>query len=212
MGEGGCETTNPHDREGPPISLPDSYRAVSPFALAGLLLAARGLLVGLGLPCPTVDAILVATGATRSRAYEISSDIVALLPSLVAPRGRPSKPTAPPSREAAELTEATLAYVMRHPGCVHRDDQRQQYSDEFRRFILDLHSSHSTSALVDVEAFAVAVQVPLGTLKDWLRAPRTPAPSTEQEAPASIPQSDAPSLHVQTVIDAWRGSDLLTPA
>jgi transposase InsO family protein len=180
-------------------------RAVSPVALAGLLIAARSLLVGLDLPCPTVDAIVTATEASRSRAYEISSEIVALLPSLVAARGRPSKPIAAPSRETAELTEATLTYVMRHPGCVHRDDHRQQYSDAFRCFILDLYRSHSTSSGVDIEAFAVAVQVPIGTLKDWLRAPRTTTPSTEQQLPAPAPETDAKSLHVQTVIDAWEG-------
>lgn len=175
-----------------------------------MLLAARALLIGLGLPCPTVDAILAATGATRSRAYEISSEIVALLPSLVAGRGRPSKPVAAPSREAAELTEATLAYVMRHPGCVHHDDERHVYSDSFRRFVvelIELHRSHSTSTTLDVEAFAIAVHVPLGTLKDWLRAPRTPCPSTEPQAPSTTPESDVQSLHVQTVLDAWRRWD-----
>jgi hypothetical protein len=57
---------------------------------------------------------------------------------------------------------------MQHPGSVHREQARQRCSDEFRYFIVALRLTHAT---VDLEAFAAAVQVPLGTLKDWLRMP-----------------------------------------
>jgi hypothetical protein len=167
--------------------------------LAGLLLAARTLLVALGLPCPTVDAIVDATGATRSRAYEISSAIVALLPSLVAAPGRPPKPKSAPTHDASALTRAVLAFVMEHPGCVDHDERRR-YSDGFRHFVLDQHDAHPA---LDVEALAAAVHVPLGTLKDWLRAPRTAA-DDEPEPVTPQPEITADTLHFQTVMDAWK--------
>ena len=167
--------------------------------LAGLLLAARTLLVAFGLPCPTVDAIVDATGATRSRAYEISSAIVALLPSLMAAPGRPPKPKSAPTHDTSALTRAVLAFVMEHPGCVDHDERRR-YSDGFRHFVLDQHDAHPA---LDVEALAAAVHVPLGTLKDWLRAPRTATDGAPEPA-APQPEITADLLHFQTVIDAWR--------
>lgn len=167
--------------------------------LAGLLLAARTLLVAFGLPCPTVDAIVDATGATRSRAYEISSAIVALLPSLMAAPGRPPKPTRASAHDTSALTRAVLAFVMEHPGCVDHDERRR-YSDGFRHFVLD---QHDVLPALDVEVLAAAVHVPLGTLKDWLRAPRT-AVDVEPEPVTLQPEITADSLHFQTVMDAWK--------
>lgn len=170
---------------------------------AALLLAARSLLVALGLPCPTPDAIIQATGATRSRAYEIASALVALLPSLVAAPGRPPAATSVPGDHESEtsmLTRAVLAFVMEHPGCVDHDERRR-YSDRFRHFVLDQQAAHPA---LDLARFAAAVHVPLGTLKDWLRAPRT-APAAE--ATAAVPPAPTvtvESLYFQTVIDAWR--------
>ena len=104
------------------------------------------------------------------------------------------------TQEAAALTRAVLAYVMRHPGCVHKDHARQQYSDGFRHFILELHAQHDALAL---DLFAAAVDMPQGTLKDWLRV--SPA---AQSSPPPLPQAQPPcsateTLHIQTVLDAW---------
>lgn len=197
--EGVCEDTQPHHQEGPPIPLPEPFRAVSPLVLAGLLLAARTLLVALGLPCPSVDAIVTATGATRSRAYEISAALLALLPSLVAAKGRPPKRALAPAPDTAALTRAVLAFVMEHPGCVDHDERRR-YSDGFRHFVLDLHEAHLA---LDVEALAAAVHVPLGTIKDWLRAPRNEV-NGAPEPVSTQPETTADSLHFQTVMDAWK--------
>jgi hypothetical protein len=46
---------------------------------------------------------------------------------------------------------------------------RQSYSDGFHSFIVGARALYPTSPLDD---FSRAVQVPLGTLKDWLHAPR----------------------------------------
>ena len=132
--------------------------------------------------------------------------LVELLPTLTRTQGRPPKPpateTSPSSTaETEELMHAVLAYVMRHPGCVHQDSVRQGYSDDFRRFILEQQAKHTALAL---EVFAAATHVPLGTLKDWLRTPPTAATAAPPApTPPGIPAVE--SLHLQTVLDAWPG-------
>ena len=182
------------------MSLPEPLRAVSPLVLAGLILAARTLLVALALPCPSVEAVLEATGASRSRAYEISRAIVALLPTLMAPPGRPPKHPCAPAFDTAAIRRAVLAHVMEHPGCVHRDAERHRYSDGFRHLLIELHDTHPT---LELEALAAAALVPLGTLKDWLRTPSTVPNVVAHEPTPAQSRSTANSLHIQTVIDAW---------
>lgn len=188
--------------------------SVCPVFIAALLLLARTLGEALGLAMPDVAQILAATKVSRSSAYEAKDVLAEVLPTLARPRGRPPKPSPPEgavtSTEAAELTGAVLAYVMRHPGCVHRADARQQYSDGFRHFLLEQRAVMPT---LDVEAFAHAARVPLGTLKDWLRPAASPA---EAAAPSALteaethPQQVSPSgaldsepAHIETVLEAW---------
>ena len=84
---------------------------------AGLLLAARTLAAPHGLELPSAAQILEATSASRSRAYEIKDAIVALLPALARPPGRPRVEPAPaPFPKLVELTALALRFVMRHPG------------------------------------------------------------------------------------------------
>jgi hypothetical protein len=193
---------HPHPNEGPPIDLPEAPQTVSPHAIAALLVAARTHLAVLGLPCPSVDAIVTATGASRSRAYELSAEILERLPTLVAPRGRPPKPSPAHAPDATTLTEVVLGFVMDHPGCVDRDERRR-YSDAFRHFVLDQHRRH---AALDLEVFAAAVHVPLGTLKDWLRDRSAEAPPAPPSSPPPA-EPTADSLHMQTVLDAWKRWD-----
>ena len=174
--------------------------ALSPGWLAALLLLGRANGERLGLPCPSVDAIVRATGASKSHAYERCAELAALLPSLGRAPGRPAKAAAAPSSDGGDLSRAVLGYVMSHPGCVDRGAQRQRYSTAFRRFMLGLRATHCS---MDLERFASAVCVPLGTLKDWLRDPlRDCGESTEPEAAASA-RSELESLQIQTVLDAW---------
>ena len=171
--------------------------------LASLLLAARGACEHFELPAPDVAQILAVTATPRSTAYETMGGLVDLLPALARTRGRPPKPapaTSPSSNaEVMGLTRALLAYVMSHPGCVHKDSVRQQYSDGFRHFILEQHRKHPA---LTVDAISEAILVPLGTLKDWLRAAPTPPPTAPQ-APATSDKAQVESLHIQTVLDAW---------
>jgi transposase-like protein len=122
--------------------------------------------------------------------------------------GRPTKPApAPASADTVAITLATLAYVMSHPGCVDRG-QRQSYAHGFRRFVLDLCAKHPGVA---VETMAEAIAVPLGTLKDWLRAPAPMPAAASHEEPTGEPSAGVPTvedgvdvLRFKSVIEAWR--------
>jgi hypothetical protein len=156
--------------EGTTVSaVPDLLSAVSINVVAALLLVARTVSQPLGLDASSGAAILAATGAGRSRAYELRSELLALLPDLDRPVGRPAQPPPEPpaSADTVSLTHEVLAYVLDHPGCVHGGTGHHGYSDGFRRFILDqLHRRED----LDLAAVAKAVHVPLPTLKDWLRS------------------------------------------
>jgi len=186
--------------------LPETAANVSPLVTAGALLLGSLLGKDLGLPFPTVSAILEATGASRSRAYELCGALRALLPTLQRPPGRPAAPSpepAPSLPQTEQITRAALDFVMRHPGCVHTGRKRTHYGHVYRRFVLELRERHAD---IELDDFAVATRVPLGTLKDWLRVPAVPAPSEPTDGVASkvTPEpADATSTYVETVVTAW---------
>lgn len=175
----------------------DELLSQCPVVVTGLLILARTIFESLGLPAPTVMQTLAATHVSRSTAYEAHDGLARLLPTLIRARGRPANPPPAATDTGAELTRAVLGYVTRHAGCVQRGPVRQHYSDGFRRFIVELRAAH---AALDVEPFASAVDVPLGTLKDWLRDPMASAASDESSA---APIADAQCAQVQTVLDTW---------
>ncbi len=169
---------------------------------AGLLLAARGEAARHGLERWSVTQILETTGAGRSRAYEVRDAIVALLVTLDRPPGRPRAEhdlAQPPL--VVELTATALRFVMQHPGCVQGGD-RARYSELYRRFVIELRERHADVMLSD---FAKAIQIPLGTLEDWMRT----APVEERAADADddaphVTEHDAKDAQIQTVLIAWR--------
>ncbi|MFC1641317.1 hypothetical protein ACFL5O_01320, partial [Myxococcota bacterium] len=99
-------------------------------------------------------------------------ELMAGLPDLQRPVGRPAKPAPEPSAsvptQAHQVTVAVLRWVKAHPGCVSSGSQRARYVDAFSQTVVELWQQHSDLGL---EAFAAAVDVPLGTLKDWLSVP-----------------------------------------
>lgn len=173
-----------------------------PAWLAAVLLLGRTIADEHGLACESADAIVKATGASKSQAYEVVGKLAATLPTLVRAPGRPTKEQPAASIDnATQVTRAVLAYVMSHPGCVERGAERQRYADGFRRFVAEVYAKHAALAL---DAFADAAGVPLGTLKDWLREPASESEGPPLDAAAPAPQpSDVETLHVQTVLDAW---------
>jgi hypothetical protein len=170
---------------------------VSSLLIAGLLLAALEFLRRHSLARPTSAEILEATAAGRAQAYEYRRQILDLLPSL---QRSPGRPAAPPAADvgAAELTRAVLRFVMEHPGCVDGGQGRRRYSDDFRRFILELREKH---AEMNLEIFSNVVQVPLGTMEDWIRCAAAQVPL---ELPVPAPVFDPASPRIQTVLDAWK--------
>jgi hypothetical protein len=164
-------------------------------------LAAISLLRRLRLPRPTVRQVLEATGASRSRAYELRDTLLRLLPFIERPVGRPRAESSPPV-DTSSLADHVLSFVMQHPGCVYGRGQRQRYSDSFRHFLLERCEQRSE---VSLEAFATAVHVPLGTLKDWLRGGRqdTDAPSASKD-PVRTDPDPATTTRIETILAEWR--------
>jgi len=178
-----------------PIS--DSSPAISPSVSAGLLLAARDTLLLLGLPSPGAEQIVEKTGASRSSAYEAKAKLLETLPTLVRSVGRPAAPAPAPLAASDTLCHEALRFALAHPGCVCGGPQRRLYSDAFRLFVLDLHQGHPE---LGVEALAQAVEVPLDTLRDWLRMPAPPAPEPPETDPSAWASDN---LHLQTVLSEW---------
>jgi hypothetical protein len=171
-----------------------------PQVIAGLLLLARDFQPQAARPHATVAEILAQTTAKRSAAYAVRQRLVALLPTLWRPAGRPPTPivTPPPATDA--ITQAVLRFVMDHPGCVHGSATRRQYAASFRRFLVDLRPQH---AALDLVTFAAATGVPLDTLRDWERVPVPPEPATPSASPPDTNRPATDPLHIETVLAAW---------
>jgi hypothetical protein len=105
----------------------------------------------------------------------------------------------PPS-DSGRLTSAVLDYVMRHPGCVDRGAERQQYADGSRCFVLELYAQHSSQ---EPGAFAIQVAVPVGTLKDWLRH-RPQATPAAADATAAVADDEHPARVLRPLLVSWR--------
>ena len=171
--------------------------------MAGILLYARQLAKPLKLACASSDDVLAATGASRSRAYEIAAQVRDLLPTLSRPAGRPpAEHTAPAPSMLAELRGEALRFVMAHPGCV-QVAERMHCTEPWRRFVLALVERHAEMSLPEL---AEALCMSLGTLEDWLRAPPAAAFESDQDelgTPQHERDCDAKLVLVETVLDAW---------
>jgi hypothetical protein len=177
--------------------IPDSSPAIAPSLIAGLLLAAREHQLRLGLASSGAEQIVEKTGATRSSAYEVKAKLLDVLPSLLRPVGRPPAPASPPPPTAEALTHQFLRFVMDHPGCVHGGPDRRHYSDALRRLVFDLREQHPELSL---EELARAIEVPIDTLRDWVRTGAPP----QTEAAALDPTAWATSnLHIQAILTEW---------
>lgn len=199
------------DQPLPVCSLPASL-------VAALLLVARDLCRRLGLAHPSATQILDATKAGRSRAYELREALLGLLPSLLRPPGRPAAGQAPAPSESvlSEIQGAVLDFLMAHPGCARDSGQRRRYFKPFPHFVLELRERHAD---LDLDTFAAAIRVPVGTIKDWLCVPAGDECDAGDVSPESAlgPNSDEPhdaeaeptsepmSSHIQTVLNAWDG-------
>jgi hypothetical protein len=144
--------------------------------------------------------VLTATGASKTRAYELRAAIMAMLPALLRPPGRPSAPMAP-QVDTGAISRKIIHFLMDHLGAVTTSAARRRYSDGFRHHVMELAEQH---AEIEVGALAEAVGVPAPTVQDWLAAPAAPAiPSTDEADQADI-DPDPTGPRIGSILEAWR--------
>ena len=182
------------------LPVPAEEPVVSPILTAGLLLAAIPSLTALGLVHPSAAQVLAATGASKTRAYEIRAEILTLLPSLLRPPGRPAE-SPPAPKDTGAISRAINAFLMRHPGAAMTAASRQTYSDGFRHRVIELAEQHAD---VGIAHFAQAVGVPVATVQDWLLAPPIPVPPGHAR-PAD--DEEPTQAKIASVLAAWRRWD-----
>lgn len=185
--------------------MPSTDDAVSQNLIAALLLAATPHLRRLGLPHPTASAVLAATGAGRSRAYELATTIEASLNGVVRPVGRPRRPEPPVLGETSALSRGALDFLIAHPGAVTHRGGRRHYSDGYRALVLRLVDAHPERQRAHV---AEAVGVPAATLDDWWsereRLASGKAPNAEPPAAAEDPITEN---RIAAILHLWRTWD-----
>ncbi len=188
-------------------SVPSDAPAVSPHMQAALLIAVFPHMDALGILHPTAVEVCEKLGVGRSRTYELCRSIVAALPSLQRPTGRPANPVPPPPPAGASTVSLEmLAFMHGHPGASVPTETRHIYGDALRHRVVELAEQHADLTIAQL---ATAIVIPEGTVQDWLRAPPLPVPSTVPEAPVPqpIPEGgagdDLANVRIASVVDAW---------
>jgi hypothetical protein len=170
---------------------------LAPLVTAALLLFALPELDALGMPRPTASAVIEALGVSRAQAYDLKNRLEDLLPTIKRPVGRPPAPEPAIPVESGLISRKALDFVYQHPGAV-TGEGRRRYSDDFRRFVLDLAAKNRD---IPLPSFADALQIPVGTLRDWLEG------GVSDTAPASnladIPPREPTEPQIETVLDQW---------
>jgi len=173
---------------------------LSPLVTAATLLVAIPLLDQLGMPHPSATAVVDALDVSRSQAYALRGRIEDLLPGVQRPPGRPvEEPPAAPVSDVATLGREALAFVYEHPGSVTAaEGGRRTYTDAFRCFVLALVARHRE---LPVAACADALQIPVGTLRDWLEG--GVADAAPDENAAAVSPRDPTEPQIATLLDQW---------
>lgn len=203
--QGRSEATNPSPGEQRRSSERECLAAVLE---AGLVLAALPCLRARGLPHPKAMTVVEEIGVSRARAYEVRGKLLAMLPALLRPVGRPPRPpsSAPPA-DLAALAGAVRDYLMEHPGAAETGPRRQRYTDPFRLFILELRERHAD---LHGDDFARAVGVPARTIIDWMRAGPIEEACEQADPPADPAAAESGRMYrIQMILSAWekwRGS------
>ena len=169
----------------------------SALVTGALLLLAIPHLVALGLPHPTASAVVEALRVSRAQAYVLRARMQDLLPTVQRPPGRPAEPEPVPI-DTGEISRLALAFAYDHPGAVTSRGARRRYTDDYRLFVLEMLAGHRQ---IPLPTFAVAVQIPLGTLRDWLEG--GVADTVPVETLAAIAPRDPTGPQLETVLDQW---------
>ena len=161
-----------------------------------------------GLRAPTATAVLKATQATKTQAYELRRALDTLLPSLERSPGRPRnlRPLlgAELESERAQLRAIAsefISYLYDHPGAISRGEHRLSVCPEAKRHVVELCHQHRD---IEIERLAPAISIPVSTLREWIRDADDLKSGTRQPFDVSVDTLNVRSVHVQTVLSAWR--------
>ena len=170
--------------------------------LVGLLVVARRFTKVMGLDsAASVAEMCRAIGCNRTAAYDQGRRVLGCLEMLAAKGpGRPCKvrSAAGVTEEELKLTIRTLEFQQLNPGAVLKGGGRRTYSSVFRRFVL----LEKDQWMGQLDRFAMAIRVPLGTVRDWLRHEDDESLLSFRRPPMR-PLPEATPRLVQTVVSRW---------
>ena len=153
----------------------------------------------------TVAEILELTKAGKSQAYELVRRLREMVGDLWGHPGRPRTEN-PPEAGIVPVYQAIQGYLYTHPGAVRKVDERFQYSDDFRHFILGLTEPGQPGADLSIAQLADTVGLPLETLREWFRVQK---PQPPPAAPVTLdPLKDVHLRQITTLWQSWRGTFL----
>lgn len=144
----------------------------------------------------------------RTQLYERKAQLRAVLAEVeLAGPGRPARtePMAIDIPAGQALREQVLRYRLAHPGAmVFHAGGGANYSDGFRRFLLDLADTWEET----LESFCQWVEIPYPTLMSWQRCDRA-QPYTPHPARAVAQLVDSATAECRTIVEdyaRWEGS------
>lgn len=130
-------------------------------------------------------------GGSRSQAFEMRKRLKNLFQNA---KGRAGRPPTQTTEQTPLMTvmESCLDYIVRHPGAVSVKEERNFYSEGYRRFVVELAGGPARDIpLIDL---ARVTKVPEGTLKMWLY-PTPPGPGKKLD---KQPDSNSDSAREST--------------
>jgi hypothetical protein len=178
--------------------------------VAAVYLLAIELAAGAAVPTTPTEAIELA-GAGRSQAYSMLGRLRAGAETLARPAGRPPEPSAD-SDTLVKLSKSVIKFLKQHPGACSVTGDRAFYHDDFRRFVVDQFAPGGRAADIPVKQVADTIDVPLGTLKDWLHAALTSPSSTddvEHNGSPTLPGFNTTQPQIATLLieyPNWKGT------
>ncbi len=185
---------------------------------AATLIVAREILLAVGhtlSPATTIGEICSWFACGRTQAYELVKRLRDAVTDLKRTPGRPCTPPVA-AEKTVEVLRAAYRFLMDNPGCVQGKGERRFYGDGFRRLVVGLRDEGQPGDGITVEQLAELVDVPLGTLKDWVspiappcgEAPRAMQPlpaGTDEELPG-IEIADPRIAVILTEYRPWKGT------
>jgi len=177
---------------------------------AAILIGARKILAGLDVEPTSAEEICTTLGVSRSQAYAMLPRLWELAPTLLREPGRSPRP-ATSTDARLEVAQATVGFLMDHPGAVEGSGKRRSYHPPFRLFVLSLMEEGRPGSRVSLAELADAVRIPLPTLKSWLRDPGAVvgSPPEATERATRLDEEELPKLEVHipglaVVLREWR--------